>query len=174
MVTQVTARSEETISPPLTAGKLADGAAQQVIKLQQLRQFLQPLPERFPTDAVQCRPALEIFPHRKLRIQHRALEHDSEAALDAVGVRVQVGAADGNAAAVFGQLAADDVDGGGFARAIDAEEGEQLALFDAEAEVLHRSHFPEAFAEGLDFHDVVHTLFLPGRFFPLSRSDIRE
>ena len=161
MVTQVTARSEETISPPLTAGKLADGAAQQVFKLQQLRQFLQPLPERFPADAVQRRPALEIFPHRKLRIQHRALEHDSEAALDAVGVCVQVGAADGDAAAVFRQLAADDVDGGGFARAVDAEEGEQLSLLHAEAQVLYRLYLPKALAQVINPDDVMHIFPVP-------------
>ena len=57
-------------------------------------------------DAVKRRPAAQIVLHGQILIQHRVLEHHAQVLLDAAGIGVQIGTADGDDAAVLGKLAA--------------------------------------------------------------------
>ena len=69
---------------------------------------------------------------------------------------IHVLSADLNRAAVSSKLAADDRDGRGLARAVDAEKGEQLTLPDVEGEVAHRLHLAEALIQVLNFNNMFH------------------
>ena len=91
--------------------------------------------------------ALEIVLYRQILIQHGVLKNHTRIPLDAVGVAVQIDAADLNGSGILGKLPAHDVDGGGFACSVDAQEGEQLAFFDTKAQIVYRLHIDEAFAQ---------------------------
>ena len=56
-------------APPLAARQLLHRAAKQLLQLQQLRQFSQPLAEGLPRHAIQGSPALQVVPHRQDSIQ---------------------------------------------------------------------------------------------------------
>ena len=109
-------------------------------------------------DTVQRCAAAEIIPHGQILIQHGALEHHAQLAADAVRLLVQIGAADEDAAAVLAQLAAHDVDGGGFAGTVDAQKGEQLSLFHAKIQILHRLHCAKGLVKVADLHNIIHIL----------------
>ena len=90
---------------------------------------------------------MEIVLHGQILIQHGVLKNHAQVPLDAVGVPVQVNAANLNASGILGKLPAHNVDGGGFAGPVDAQEGEQLAFFDTKAQIVYRLHVAEAFAQ---------------------------
>ena len=130
---------------PLAAGKLAHRALAQILEIQQRRKLGKPGFERAAGDPVQRRPAFQIVLHRQRLIQHGVLEYHAQAALDGIGVGIQIDPADPDGSGILGKLSAQDVDRGAFARAVHAQKGEQLALFDMEAQVLHRFDSAEAF-----------------------------
>ena len=155
-------RPGDVDAPPLSAGELAQRALEQVAEVQKLRKLVEPL-RKFPSgDAVQRRAAGEVVPHRQAPVQRGALEHHAQLAPQLLIARVQLGSADAHAAAVPLELTADDVDGGGLARAVHAQKGEQLSLPNLKAQVLHRLHVAEALAELGNFQYVFHG-FLPMR-----------
>ena len=108
----------------LAARELADGAAQQLAQLQQVRQLRKTAGKCRAPDAVKRRAAAQILLHGQRLIQHRALEHHAEAPAELLRRFVRVCTADAHTAAVAGQLAAENVDGRGFSRAVHAEESE--------------------------------------------------
>ncbi len=157
-------------APPLAAGELAHRTLQQVAEIQQGRQLPQPCLKLLAADAVQGGTASEIVPHGQVLIQHGGLKHHAQAALDGVRVGIRVFAADGNGAAVLGQLAAEDVDGGGFSRTVDTQEGEHLPLLHPEAQVLNRVDLAVGFVQVFNFNDIVHCFVLSSfHFFRLPR-----
>ena len=135
-------------APALPAGESADRAVQDGSEVQQLRELRQPLRECRAPDAVERGPALQVVPHAQRPVQYGILKHHAKLAPDPVRVAVRIRAVNFHAAAILGQLAAQDVDGGGFARAVDAEEGEQLSLLHAEAQVLYRLYLPQSACSG--------------------------
>ena len=150
-------------APALAAGELAQGPLQQVAEFQQSRQLCEPVFKGPALDAVQGRPAAQIVPDGQLPVQHRVLKHHAQLPPDAVRLPVQVRPADDHAAAVLAQLAAQDVDGGGFPRAVHSQKGEQLSLFHAEVQILHRLHIPKGLVQMADLHDIIH-IYFPHRF----------
>ena len=108
----------------LAARELADGAAQQLAQLQQVRQLRKTAGKCRAPDAVKRRAAAQILQHGQRLIQHGALEHHAEAPAELLRRFVRVCTADAHTAAVAGQLAAENVDGRGFSRAVHAEESE--------------------------------------------------
>ena len=107
-------------------------------------------------DAVKGSTAAQIVPHGQLLVQHGALEHHTQLPPDAVGLLIQVGAADGHPAAVLAQFAANDVNSGGFAGAVDTQKREQLSFFHPKIQILHRLHIPEGFVEVANLHNIFH------------------
>ena len=148
-------------APALPAGESADRAVQDGSEVQQLRELRQPLRECRAPDAVERGPALQVVPHAQRPVQYGILKHHAKLAPDPVRVAVRIRAVNFHAAAILGQLAAQDVDGGGFARAVDAEEGEQLSLLHAEAQVLYRLYLPKALAQVINPDDVMHIFPVP-------------
>ena len=112
-------RSGNVDSAPLAAGELAHGALEKIVKFQKSGQLRQPRPEGLSPEPVQRRAALQIVLNGEILIQHGVLEHHAQTALDAVRVAVQIHAVDPHGSCVLGELAAQNVDGGGLSRAVD-------------------------------------------------------
>ena len=141
---------------PLTAGELPQRTLHQIFKIQQLRQLCQPFPEILSTDAVERRPALKILPYGQILIQRGILENDSQTPLDGIRLLVKRFSVNPDTAGILGQLAAEDVDGGGFSGAVNPQKREQLPFFHPEAQILHRLNLSEALAQVVNFNDTVH------------------
>ena len=68
-----------------------------------------------------------------------------------------VQAADGRASGSWLQQTAQHPDGGGFARAVGAEEAEDLAALDVQVDMIHGDEAAEAFHQVVDFDSVIWT-----------------
>ncbi len=143
-------------APPLAPGQLAHRPFQQIFKVQKPAQFRQPVLKIRAQNAVQGRPAFQIVPNGQGFIQHGVLEHHPQLPLDAVRLPVRVRLADGHAAGILGQLAAENVDGGGFSRTVDPQERKQFPFLHPEGQVPDSLHVPEGLAEMPDLDDIVH------------------
>ena len=75
-------------APPLTAGELADRAAEQVFKIEQSRELCEPRAECRAVYAVQRRAAFQIVFDRQVLIEDGVLKYNAQRALDAVTVSV--------------------------------------------------------------------------------------
>lgn len=153
-------RAGDVDAPPLTAGELADRAAEQVFKVEHTGELGKTRTERRAMDAVQRRAALEVVFDGQVFIEDGILKDDTERAFDAVGVMVEIRPADFHLAAVLFEFAADNIDRGGFPGAVDAEEGEEFTLPHAEAQVVHGVQVAEVLLQMFDSNHVVHGSFL--------------
>ena len=151
-------RTGNVDAPALAAGELAKRPVEQLLKVQKPGQLRKPRFEVPAGDAIKRGAASEVVPDGQRPVQHGVLENDAQTAGDVLHAPVHALAADAHAAAVLGKLAAQNGDGRGLARAVDAEEGKQLARPDVEGQVLHGVYFPKTFIQTFNFNDMFHML----------------
>jgi hypothetical protein len=106
-----------------------------------------------PAQAVGAAEEREVFAHREVAVQ-RELLRDVADALAGLRARMpQVDAGHAQLAAAGGQQAAEHAEGGGLARAVGAEQAEDLAAPHREAGAGHGGEIAEAAHEVFHFDD---------------------
>ena len=112
-------------------------------------------------------PGQKILLHSEHVVQHRVLEHNADACPDRVVLFSQGVAQDPGLAGGLFQDRTQDVDGGGFARAVFPQQGKELPLSHGEGDALHGGHVPIVLDEAVDLDGRIHSV--P----PVSRFDVR-
>ena len=110
-------------------------------------------------DTVERRAAFKVVPDGQVLVEDGILEHHAQLPLDGVRLPVQIRAADGDAAAIFFQLPAKNVDRRGLSRAVHTQKSEQLPPLDPKAQVVYGVNIAEALLQMLDPYHVGHIAF---------------
>ena len=87
---------------------------------------------------------LQVLRHRELHVERVVLGDDADPPLDRDRVPGDVVAGHPGPAAGRGDQRGEHADGGGLARAVRAEQAEELALRDVEVDAAHRLHVAPA------------------------------
>ena len=151
-------RSRNVDPPSLATGQFAHRSLQNIFKIQKTRQLFKSHLERLPGDPVECRPALQIFPHTECLIQNRILEHHAKLPLNCIHILVQITSVDHNFPTVFRKLTTHNVDRRRFPRPVNAEESKQLSLLHTKAQIPNRFHLTKTFIQMLDLNNIFHIL----------------
>jgi hypothetical protein len=125
----------------LPQGQLAHGLVEQPLQIQQGHQLVARARKAQGIDAVQVAQQVEAIAHGQVPPQLRALPEDhADAGHMALAVGERIAPVHLHATAVGPQDARQDLDGGGLARAIGADEAQQLAALQRERHALQRLH----------------------------------
>ena len=114
---------------------------------------------------------VQVFPHRHVQIQRRLLRQIADVGLGSVGILQHVVAVDLHHTLAGRQISGEYIHGGGFARAVGAEETQDLPLVHLEADILHRTVGAIPLREVLYLDHVDYHPFLPGIGDPAAQQD---
>src|SRR6202790_5505878 len=100
--------------------------------------------------AIEPRDEFQVFAHRQILVQRKALRHVADLALDLVGVAADVVAETPALAAVGRQQPAQHADGGGLAGTVGAEEAVDGAALHLHRQIMHHLAAAERLCQALD------------------------
>ena len=132
----------EALAP--AAGKIARERRFAPVQAGHVEDELPPCRQPLAGEAVDSAEELDVLVDRQQLVERELLRHVADAAFDAFRILRDVDAADERGAAGRPQQAAQHADGGGLARAVGAQEAEDLARLDAEGQVVHGDEVTEA------------------------------
>ena len=105
-------------------------------------------------DAVDAAEEVDVLFHGQVVVERKFLRHVADVLLDGFRLRGDVQPADRRAARSGLQQAAQHANGGGFARAVRAQESEDFAAADVEIDMIHGDEIAEALHQVVDFDGI--------------------
>ena len=113
--------------------------------------------QRHGVDLLIVEPGEQVDQLREFEagIEPRGLQLHADDALDLLRLLVQVETADGDLPARFRAKRLDDLEGGGLAGSVGAQESEDLPLMDVETDPFHRLEIPIRLGQVADLDDLV-------------------
>ena len=137
---------------PHAAGVGADDGVAAVPEVDDAERFFDARGVLFAGHVVDVGVEAHVLVGGEAVVEGRVLEDEADGLADGVPLGGDVVAGDSGAAGGRAHEGAEDVDGGGLAGAVRAEEAEYLALLHLEADVVDGGKGAEAFAEAGDFY----------------------
>ena len=149
-------RSGNVSAPAPAAGKLSIRAVQIFGEAAGSSRCIYGFRQSAASEAIETGAGEQIFPNGEERVQDVFLKDHADLAADGLILPSQAVTADLDGAAIGGQKGAEHADGGGFARAVGAQEGKKLTALNVEADVFDCRKGAEAFAQLVDRNDRVY------------------